>query len=467
VVYDSVHERVVAVARHLAGIGATLLEAGSPTRRHERPADAALFLVGLADTLPTDASVLDWIALCRRTAPVIAYAHGADGWPIRFKAEALLAGCTTLVDLAASAAGHRLEDVVGSVLARELRGAAERDMALAALAAGGLVGTSAAMLEVGRWLARVAPLSDTSALITGETGTGKELVARAIHQLDPRRRSGPYVPVNCAALSPGLAESDLFGHRRGAFTGAESARTGFVRSARGGVLLLDEVGDLEPALQAKLLRVLQDRRVVALGEDRESDVDVRVIAATNRDLEAAVDAGTFRRDLYHRLSILTVRLPPLRERREDIAPLVSHFLTKHARTEAAELDFDALQAIRELEFPGNVRELENLVRAALAGGAGSPIGLGDLPPVVLRQLLAHGSAASPGPPGQAASDLDRLADEICRGERTLDGALEECERALLRRTLDHTHLNQAGAARLLGVSARAVYRKLRRLGLHD
>jgi transcriptional regulator with GAF, ATPase, and Fis domain len=470
VVFDPSRERGRDTTRLLSDLGAALAEVPPSYSIPDPSIEPVLYLVGLGNSLPEGTLLTDWIALCHRNTPVIAYGDGITSWPVRSKAALLLAGCTALVDLAPADGGARLRNVVSSVLARELTDSADHRAAREALEAGGLIGESNALLAVGRWLTRVGPLSDTPALITGDTGTGKELVARAIHRLDPLRRAGPFVPVNCASLSPSLAESDLFGHRRGAFTGAQASRLGFVRSAQGGVLLLDEVGDLEPGLQAKLLRVLQDQRVVAVGEDRESSVDVRVVAATNRDLDRMVDAGTFRRDLFHRLSIVTLRLPPLRERREDIRPLVRHFVAKHQRPHAAvpELEPEALQALQELDYPGNVRELENLTRAALAlAPPGGPIGLADLPPATLLQLLAHVTTApSREPPDPPGSDLDRLAGDICRGERTLDAALEECERTFLRRTLEHTHSNQASAARLLGVSARAVYRKLRRLGVN-
>ena len=179
-----------------------------------------------------------------------------------------------------------------------------------------MVGDSATMDGVFRWILRVSPLSELPVLLSGETGTGKELVARSIHRLDPRRADGPFVAVNCGAIVSGLAESELFGHRRGAFTGALHDRLGLVRAARGGVLFLDEIGDLDPGLQSKLLRVLQEHRVLAVGEDHEVAVNVRIIAATNRSLDEMVHARTFRADLFHRLNVLSIRIPALRERSE-------------------------------------------------------------------------------------------------------------------------------------------------------
>ena len=193
----------------------------------------------------------------------------------------------------------------------------------------GSVGESQAMMAVFHTVLRVSPLSDMPVLITGETGTGKELLAHAIHQLDPKRCHGPFIALNCSALSPGLAESELFGHRRGAFTGADRERKGLIRAAEGGVLFLDEIGELDDALQAKLLRVLQENRVLGIGDDQEVAVNVRIIAATNRNLDAMVQQRTFRADLFHRLNVLAIHIPPLRERPADLKPLIEHFLEKH------------------------------------------------------------------------------------------------------------------------------------------
>ena len=182
---------------------------------------------------------------------------------------------------------------------------------------------------------RISRVSDVPTYITGETGTGKELLAKAIHSLDAKRRSGPFVAVNCSAISPGLAESELFGHRRGAFTGADRDRKGLIRAAQGGVLFLDEIGDLDAALQTKLLRVLQENRVLAVGEERDVPIDVRVVAASNRNLLAMVANGTFRADLFYRFTVLTVHVPPLRERRADIPPLIAHFVQKYQDLESS------------------------------------------------------------------------------------------------------------------------------------
>jgi transcriptional regulator with PAS, ATPase and Fis domain len=211
-------------------------------------------------------------------------------------------------------------------------------------------------------------LSDVPALITGETGTGKELLAHAVHQLDLKRCQGPFIALNCSAINPGLVESELFGHRRGPFTGADRDRKGFIRSAEGGVLFLDEIGERDDALQAKLLRVLQENRVLGVGEDREVAVSVRITAAMNRDLEAMVQLRRLRADLFHRLNIVAIRIPPLGERPADLKPLIKHFLEKyqHLRPACAlSVEPEFSEALTQLQLPGNARQLENLVRWAL------------------------------------------------------------------------------------------------------
>src|SRR5262249_49739435 len=239
------------------------------------------------------------------------------------------------------------------------------------------------MMAVFHTVLRISPLSDLPVLITGETGTGKGLLAHAIHQLDRKRCQGPFIALNCSALSPGLAESELFGHRRGAFTGADRDRKGLFRAAEGGVLFLDEIGELDEAVQAKLLRVLQAHRVLGIGDDHEVAVNVRIIAATHRNLEAMVQQGTFRADLWHRLHVLAIHIPPLRERPADLKPLLEHFLEKYqglrpAGPLSAAPEF--LEALTQLPLPGNAREVENLVQWVLVHkDDAAPLTLRDLP----------------------------------------------------------------------------------------
>ena len=286
---------------------------------------------------------------------------------------------------------------------------------------GEIIGDSQRILDVFRLIEGVAPTSST-VLILGESGTGKELVARAIHQHSPRSNK-PFVAVNCGAIPKELVESELFGHVRGAFTGAQTARAGLFETADGGTILLDEVGDLPLAAQVKLLRVLQEGEIKRVGADETRTVDVRVLAATNTDLMTKIQTGEFRRDLYYRLNVIPVQLPPLRERGDDVLLLANHFLQKHARAmqrEARGLASDAIRALRDYAWPGNVRELEHAIEHAMILSQGESITAADLPfakqPPALRDegMAAFGQGGPPDvePPtfGAVASTLHDLAD---------------------------------------------------------
>src|SRR5512138_80841 len=254
------------------------------------------------------------------------------------------------------------------------------------------VGRSDAMLQVFKTAARVAA-SDATVLILGESGTGKELVARAIHSASPRAQ-GPFVPVDCGAIAEGVLESELFGHVRGAFTGAQQARRGLFEEASHGTIFLDEIGDVGPGLQARLLRALQEGTIRRVGANEAIPVDARVVAATNKDLEEAVKAGRFREDLYYRLNVVTLRIPPLRERREDVPLLAEHFAAKHARGDGA-ISPEARELLVRYPWPGNVRELENVVARALALNPSGVVVPADLPEHVRE------AAAAPGEPSKA------------------------------------------------------------------
>jgi two-component system, NtrC family, nitrogen regulation response regulator GlnG len=404
---------------------------------------------------------------------VIAYAANAGRWALGARCRALLAGACEILDSAhddfLDALRARVERA-GTAEARLRRELNEITLAFEHL---GLVGESDASVRIFRWVARISRLSDLHTLICGETGTGKQLVAEATHRLDPKRRTGPFVALNCAAISPGLAESELFGHRRGAFTGAERDRKGLVRAAHGGVLFLDEIGELDLSMQAKLLRVVQDGRVLGLGDDHESPVDVRVLAATNRNLEAMVREHRFRADLFHRLNVLSVHIPPLRERRADVAPLIRHFLTKHQQLgEGPPLDAgdDFINALTEVDLPGNARQLENIVRRAIVGKDDrTPLGLRDLPPEIWSHVSrscvddpAPGDArSSEGACVARAASID-LSPVLAGNDWNLSKSLASCERSLVEAALRAARGNQSETARLLGITPRCIYNKLRR-----
>jgi DNA-binding NtrC family response regulator len=314
-----------------------------------------------------------------------------------------------------------------------------------------IVGKSPAMLEVYKLVARVAPTTAT-VLVVGESGTGKELVARAIHTHSTRAAQA-FVPVNCTALTESLLESELFGHAKGAFTGAASAKRGLFEESHGGTLFLDEIGDMGQKMQAQLLRALSDGEIRRVGSTEAIKTDVRVVCATNRDLEAEVRAGRFREDLFFRINVVTLRLPPLRERPSDIPMLVAHFLRKYARREGREVMGIAPEALAVLErhsWPGNVRELENVVDRALTLAKGGVILASDLPVEV--QGGAAAATAMPAPDGAAPVAL--LA-----GDRP---TLAELERRYIELVLRETGGNKKRTAEILGIDRRTLYRTLDR-----
>ncbi len=305
-----------------------------------------------------------------------------------------------------------------------------------------LVGTSPQMARVKELVERVAE-SDSPVLIEGESGTGKELVASAIHRRSARAKS-PLVPVNCSAIPAELMESEFFGHVRGAFTGAVADALGLFRSANGGTLFLDEVAELPQPLQAKLLRVLEDKEIRPVGATKTQAVDVRIIAATNKDLEAAARSGSFRQDLFYRLNVVRIAMPPLRERKAEIPALVGHFLrllNERFRRDVRGIAPDALAALEAYDFPGNVRELENILERAYALGARSEIALADLPSL----------ASAPAPVTTAS------------GESL--PTLDQAERDLLAASLRRYGRDKEQAARALGLTVRTFYRRLKKFGL--
>ncbi len=328
---------------------------------------------------------------------------------------------------------------------------------------GALVGKSPRMQEVYKTIGRIAG-TDVTVLLQGESGTGKEVVARAIHHYS-RRAGKPFVAVSCAAIPPTLLEAELFGHERGAFTDAHQRRLGRFELAHGGTIYLDEVGDMGPELQPKLLRVLQEREFERIGGGEPIRVDVRVVAATNRDLETLIREGRFREDLYYRLNVVSLTLPPLRERREDVPFLVDHFLAKYAG-ELGEraLSADALDRLLGYPWPGNVRELENVIQHAMVMAGGG---------VILPEHLPI--AAGPGAPRAREGTLEALIhqklEECVRGLGARESAnlyelvLGLVERPLLMAVLRETGGNQLRAAALLGINRNTLRKKLRALGL--
>lgn len=303
----------------------------------------------------------------------------------------------------------------------------------------GIVGTSTKIQEVLRMIARLKD-SPAPVLIVGESGTGKELVARAIHFRGPLAHR-PFVAVDCGALVPTLMESELFGHEKGAFTGALRSKPGLFQTANGGTIFLDEIGELPLEMQAKLLRVLQEKEVRPVGSNQRVPVEVRVIAATNRDLEAAYRSGAFRKDLFFRLNVVVVHMPPLRERRSDIPALIRCFLERHAPNENIQVESGAMKALLQYDWPGNIRELENCIARALALGDRQSIGFDDLPP-----------ALRSGPVG----DLSR--EESHELETT---ALADMERMTILRVFEQVAGDKVLAGKMLGISRATLYRKLK------
>jgi DNA-binding NtrC family response regulator len=404
---------------------------------------------------------------------VIACERGTGSWPIKTRCLPLLAGAIQLLDTLDAQFTRDLLQVIGRVVRAEERKRSEERAITETMRGLGMVGGSATMTAVFRSVIRFSAITDLPVLITGETGTGKEGLARAVHILDPNRSRGPFVAVNCGAISASLAESEFFGHRRGAFTGAERERKGLIRSAEGGVLFLDEIADLDLSLQTKLLRVLQENRVLGVGEDRDAAVSVRVVAATNRDLEEMIKQKKFRADLFHRLNVLSIQVLPLRDRPEDLAPLVEHFLQKHrSLTPIGSLTAgpDFLDALRQTEMHGNVRQLENIVCQALVQKATDlPLNISDLPIEILVRLSRAEEEQVVLKPGAEVVNSQTLVSSVVRvldaNDWNLTRSMEICERHALEAAMARTQGNQSQTARLLGITPRSVYNKVRKYRL--
>ena len=334
----------------------------------------------------------------------------------------------------------------------------------------GVIGAGAAMREVARITHQVAP-SRACVLIVGETGTGKELIARAVHDLSPRF-SGPYIRVNCGALTESLLESELFGHVKGSFTGAVDNRTGRFEAAHAGSIFLDEINSTTPKLQVKLLRVLQEGEFERVGDIRTVKVDTRIVAATNRDLLDEIDAGRFREDLYYRLNVVPIYLPPLRERREDIGQLVDFFLKRYAdqnRREVRRVHPEAMRLLRDHDWPGNVRELQNYVERAVILGSGPELTVEHLPP----QLRGE---SAPRPIRARGGDMNALTTELVRqGVRAAgptandlhNRIVGQVERELIQQVLASCERVQIKAAARLGINRNTLHKKLAEFRIDD
>jgi len=309
----------------------------------------------------------------------------------------------------------------------------------------GIIGTSANIQDVLRMISRLKD-TRTPVLVSGESGTGKELVARAIHFRGTMAQT-PFVAVDCGSLVPTLMESELFGYEKGAFTGATKTKAGLFQAANGGTIFLDEIGELPLEMQAKLLRVLQEKEVRPVGSNDHVSVDVRVIAATNRDLEAAYREGTFRKDLYFRLNVVTVHLPALRDRRSDIPMLVHHFLDRYAPSSNLQVTPAAMKSLLHYDWPGNVRELENCVARAVTLGDHQIIDVNDLPPAIRTEQSSPASTSS-----QDAASVSTTA-------------LAEMERMTILRVFEQANGDKALAGKMLGISRATLYRKLKRYNI--
>ena len=445
-----------------------LMEAAAMEEYDARGVSTAEAAVGLLrdesfDVMVTDVTLpgmsgLDLLRHCQRLRPgilpIVITAYGT----VDIAVEAMKRGATDFITKP-----FELDGLLGTIRVaaeRAARARASTSGVERGTGAGELIAAAPAMKMLLEQVRAIAPFQ-TTVLVTGETGTGKEVIARAIHNLSPRGGKS-LVALNCAAVPEQLLEDELFGHVKGAFTGAQSAREGRFEQADGGTLFLDEIGDMSLPLQSKLLRVLQERAFERLGSSRTVKVDVRVVAATSADLQRRIDEGSFRPDLYYRLNVVHLRLPPLRERREDIRPLAEHLLAKFCAASGlpvksiSEEAWDALDAYR---WPGNVRQLQNAVeRAAVLTGTAAEIRLYDLPEEV-REGVANGPAAA------AVSTSTQPPQDIPDGGLNFDEVVTKVERDLLLQSLAKAGGNKMRAAQLLGMKRTTFVEKLKRLGI--
>ena len=410
------------------------------------PGGGGLGLLEQVKALHPDTSVVVMTAFASVASAVEAMRIGAGDYLTKpFALEEL----TTVLERASQ---QRQIDIESRKLRERLR--AQKGL-------GGLIGQSPEMEKLYRILSKVA-FSTHPVLILGESGTGKELVARSIHLNGPNAAK-PFVPVDCGSLVPTLIESELFGHVKGAFTGADRAKDGLLASAEGGTVFLDEIGELPLDLQAKLLRALQEKEVRPVGATQAKPISARVLAATNRDLAAMVERGQFRKDLYFRLNVVNLRIPPLRDRRGDIAPLAMHFLERMNRENGTSHTFsdDALRVMGEYDWPGNVRELENAIERACALSSGPVLHMGDLPTQLQDFRLQRGTALQ----GAADEEQDEAA-VAGEGNRGIV-SIAEMEKHAILGTIRQLNGDKLMAAKLLGIGKTTLYRKLKEYGLTE
>jgi two-component system response regulator HydG len=434
--------------------------------------DAVLLDPALGDD---DDGALALLHRMRTVAPDTVVVIWSDQPTVGFAVRAMRAGALDVLKKTAAEAEIRSvveRAIAHGALAREvrrLRGEVERARGL-----GEVIGESALMRQLLAMIDRVAA-SDATVLIVGESGTGKELLARTIHRVGPRA-DGPFVAFDCSALAPSLLEAELFGHEKGAFTGANRARRGLFREAHGGTILLDEIGDIDASVQNKLLRVLQEREIKPVGGDRPVAIDVRVVAATNKDLKALVARGQFREDLYWRLAVVPIQVPPLRERKEDIPQLAAHILARRRGTAKSfagnevryptQITAKAISRLESYRWPGNIRELENVLSRAAILCDGETIRSHDLDMLGLDRAPGAGSGAAAGDDERVelpAIELSRLGDGEGLKDVT-DRAIRTVERAALAAALRRDR-NPALAARRLGISRASIYNKMKAYSL--
>ena len=407
----------------------------------------------------SDTPILQFLRSNRHRLAIIVYADTTK-LPIGVYCRALCAGARRVINECSPTFADDLRNAIQDVVSGYRLQCEEEDKLASLFAKFGLLGISPGLREVFRRALRASQFNDLPVLILGETGTGKQRLAEAIHRLDPKRSQNPFLTVNCSAISKTLAESELFGHTKGAFSGAGHDRVGLFRAANNGSLLLDEVGELDLDLQPKLLRVLQERRLLPVGADYEHPINIRIIAATNRPLEKMVAAGKFREDLYQRLNVFQIRIPPLRERPEDIEVQARHFLRiyQNGRNEPVEFAPGVLDALRILPLEGNTRHLENLIRETLTfKERGNLLQLEDLPFWALEKLAMPSNVTGTTQENWSKSSLPQ--------QISLAKAIAEFERSMVCSLLEKNGGNRARTAKDLRLTPRTLYNKIKKYRL--